>query len=59
MAKRRRMNKLRREVAKMYEFDQNELEWEALNSFEYPYYNSGDFTPALRRNDNFMPTTNL
>ncbi|CAG9767711.1 unnamed protein product [Ceutorhynchus assimilis] len=63
MAKRRKMDRLRRDIAKLYEYDEKDLEWEPLNSFEFPLYNSGDLNPAFSRRssfkENYMPTTNL
>ncbi|ENN77664.1 hypothetical protein YQE_05958, partial [Dendroctonus ponderosae] len=44
MAKRRRMNRLRRDVARLYHFEQSDLEWEALNSFDPPSYNSANYS---------------
>ncbi|XP_056648441.1 uncharacterized protein LOC130901592 [Diorhabda carinulata] len=39
MAKRRRLDTLRKNILSMYEFDSNEQEWESLtNSSEYPHY---------------------
>lgn len=59
MAKRRRMSRLRRDVARLYHFEPSDLEWEALNSFDPPSYNSGDFTTAFTKSESYMPTTNL
>ncbi|KAL1501475.1 hypothetical protein ABEB36_006790 [Hypothenemus hampei] len=60
MAKQRRMNRLRQDVARLYHFDENDLEWQSLNSYDHPNYQSGDFNIALRKSDeDLMPITNL
>ncbi|KAF7283685.1 hypothetical protein GWI33_023181 [Rhynchophorus ferrugineus] len=56
MLRRRRMTRIRREIAKLYEFDSNDQEWDSLNSYEIPSYNSLDYTATLESQRN---TTNL
>ena len=59
-AKRRKMDKLRRDVARLYHFDQKDLERESLYSQEHSYYGSGNQTPPfMNEGEDIMPTTNL
>ncbi|XP_018564609.1 uncharacterized protein LOC108905982 [Anoplophora glabripennis] len=44
MARRRKMNRLRNDMLKLYDFDSNEQEWECLTSSEYPCYSNGLIT---------------
>ncbi|KAJ8916058.1 hypothetical protein NQ315_010926 [Exocentrus adspersus] len=47
MARRRKIDRLRRNILKLYDFDSNEQEWESLTNNEYPSYSNGLVTTSF------------
>lgn len=43
MARKRRLDTLRKNLLNLYEFDSNEQEWEPLSSYDNPTYNTTTF----------------
>lgn len=59
MAKRRKMSKLRSDIARLYHFDHRELEWERLNRYEQSCYGSRNVLSSIQDSEDYMPINNL